>query len=310
MKPSALYRAMRRALIAGSPAVLGSCAFSSCPDDGHTPPVARLVTVDPNLVGEGPLDASDCTSVCSDVGSGEVVTCVRQSTDSVLCIARPAPCEGRRPAGLRDAHSRPRGGLSCHLAEAAWLEAASVEAFRLLRRELRSHGAPRRLLRAASRSRRDERRHARTTRALARRFGVAVPKVERTPSEVRSLFDVALENTVEGCVRETWGALVAMHQAERARDLGVRAAMAAIARDELRHAELAWHIERWLTPRLRSEHRRQLNEARRAAIRQLNDELSNELELSERELLGLPGAYEARQMLAELDRAIGMSSRS
>jgi hypothetical protein len=310
MKTSWIHRVIRRALIVGSPATLGSCGFSSCPDNGHDPPIAELVTLDSSFMGDVPLDASTCMTVCSGVGSGEVVTCVRLSSESALCIAHPMPCEGRRPFGLQSPQTRPNDGFSCHLADAAWLEAASVDAFRLLRRELRAHGAPRRLLRAASRSARDERRHARSTRALARRFGVAVPNVERAASEPRSLFDVALENTIEGCVRETWGALVAMRQAERARDLGIRAAMTGIARDELRHAELAWQIERWLTPRLNGEQRRKLNEARRAALRQLNDELAQELSVSERERLGLPGAHEARLMLAELDRALGMGTRS
>jgi hypothetical protein len=164
------------------------------------------------------------------------------------------------------------------------------------------------LLRAASRSGRDERRHARRTRALARRFGVKVPNVECAPFERRSLFEIALENAVEGCVRETWGALVAMHQAERARDLDVRAAMAGIARDELRHAELAWRIERWLTPRLNREHRQKLAAARHGALHQLKNELTYELELSERERLGLPGAHEAHRMLAELERAFGTTA--
>jgi hypothetical protein len=71
------------------------------------------------------------------------------------------------------------------LAEAAWLEAASVDAFRVLRLELRAHSAPRRLLRAASRAARDERRHARAAGALARRFDVTVPAVERQASPLR-----------------------------------------------------------------------------------------------------------------------------
>lgn len=280
---------------------------SSCPDNGHEPPLTELVTVEGSLVGDAPLDASQCSTACMNVGEG-VVTCVRQSSDSVFCVAQPFPCEGRRPHGLKEPRNRQRRGLASHLADAAWLEAASVDAFRRLRRELEAHGAPRRLLRAASRSGRDERRHARTTRALARRFGVRVPKVECAPFERRSLFELALENAIEGCVRETWGALVAMHQAERAHDLDVRAAMAGIARDELRHAELAWRIERWLAPRLTSEHRQKLGEARRGAMSQLKKEVAQELELSERERLGLPGAGEAHRMLLELDRALGMSA--
>jgi hypothetical protein len=308
MTHSALSRALRRALLASSSLSLGSClVHSSCPDDGYVPPLAETVSVSGALAGNAPVDANGCAAACGSVASGDVVTCVAQSADKVLCIVRPFPCEGRRPSGLRPPSRRPDDGLSRHLADAAWLEAASVNAFRLLRRELASHGAPRRLLRAASRSARDECRHARATRALARRFGVCVPRVEGTASLRRSLLDLARENAVEGCVRETWGALVALHQAERAQDPQLRAVMAPIARDELRHAELAFRIESWLTPRLSPAERRQVDDSRRAAVRELREELAIELAAAERARLGLPGSEDARRMLAELDLALGLS---
>src|SRR6185369_2194729 len=106
------------------------------------------------------------------------------------------------------------------------------------------------------------RRHARIAGALARRFGVDVPEPVREETPLRSLADLALENAVEGCVRETWGALVALRQASRAADVEVRAAMGRIARDEVRHAELAWTIDRWLTPRLGAAQRQQVRSAR------------------------------------------------
>jgi hypothetical protein len=75
---------------------------------------------------------------------------------------------------------------------------------------------------------------------LARRAGGHVPGVQVQALHVRSLEEMALENVVEGCVRETFGAVVAMIQAERAGDARVRRAMRRIARDETRHAELSW----------------------------------------------------------------------
>jgi hypothetical protein len=53
-------------------------------------------------------------------------------------------------------------GLGAPYSEAAFLEAASVEAFRILRDELRCYGAPRSLVRAAARAGHDEVRHARS----------------------------------------------------------------------------------------------------------------------------------------------------
>jgi hypothetical protein len=179
-----------------------------------------------------------------------------------------------------------------------------------LRRELRAHGAPRRLLRAASRSARDERRHARTTRALARRFGVSVPLVERDASAARSLEELALENAVEGCVRETWGALVALRQGAHAAEPAVRDAMRRIAREEIRHAELAFRIDRWLKPRLSAEQARRVRAARRSAVAQLAGEVRQSLPRGVRERLGLPDRHEAAAMLAELDRLLGLSTET
>jgi len=306
MRTSSLRGLLESALLFGAPLALVDCAYSSCPDNGVEPPLAESRTVDASFADGGPLDAAQCTDVCA--GNTGVITCVRESPDSVLCILQPYPCEGRRPAGLWPATRRPRSGFERHLADAAWLEAASVDAFRVLRHELHAHGAPRRLLRGASRSARDERRHARAAGALARRFGVAIPAVERADSPRRSLEAIALENAVEGCVRETWGALVALRQASRAGELSVRATMRRIARDEIRHAELAWAIDRWIAPRLTARQRGRVREARVAAVAELARELRFALPRPERERLGLPGSAEASAMLAELDRLVGLTT--
>jgi hypothetical protein len=302
MKSASLQRMLHAVLLVGTPLSLAGCWGSSCPDNGVEPPLAASKSVSADFANGGQLDAQQCEQVCRTEFEGPVVTCVRESADSVLCLTQPALCEGRRPVGLKRAIHGAQTGFACHLAEAAWLEAASVDAFQLLRCELRAVGAPRSLLRAASRSARDERRHARIAGALARRFGVAVPAVERAAAPLRSLTELALENAVEGCVRETWGALMALRQAARATDLGVRAAMSRIAPDEVRHAELAWAIDRWLSRRLNAEQRRQVRSARLAAFAELARELKQELPVAERTRLGLPGRDEAALMWAELSR--------
>jgi hypothetical protein len=307
---SSLLRALRGALLVGAPFALSDCLLvgeSSCPDDGVDPPAAEAVSIEPSVASGGPLDWTQCDQACATVGDG-LVTCVRESASVVLCFKQPYPCEGRRPAGLKEGARAGRNGFELHLSDAAWLEAASVDAFRCLRRELRAHGAPRRLLRAASRSRRDERRHARATVALARRFGVVVPPVQRERVPTRDIEALALENAVEGCVRETWGALVALRQASRASEPTVRAAMARIAPDEVRHAELAFRVDAWLCRRLSAEQRARVRQARAAAVAQLAHDVRQQLPRAERERLGLPGAREALQMLSELDRTLSLSS--
>lgn len=206
---------------------------------------------------------AQCDPLC---GPGVWFSC-EPFTDKGASMVRCYPmCTGRRPEGLGE-QPPARGTLAgAYLVEMARLEAASVLAFKHLRRELVAHRAPRRLVRAAERAARDERRHARTTRALARRDGgtPVPPTVERVA--LRGLEAMATENAVEGCVREAFGALVAHWQSVVAGNPVVRAAMARIARDETRHAVLALEVQAWLRGRLDAPARWRVDDARRRAI--------------------------------------------
>lgn len=119
-----------------------------------------------------------------------------------------AGCIGRRPAGLRGRRAAATSPSAAYWSSVAHLEAASVYAFATLARELAHHGGPPELIRDALCAMKDEARHASVTKRLARRYGGSTPRprIERHP--VRSLEAVALENAVEGCVGETFGALL------------------------------------------------------------------------------------------------------
>jgi len=93
--------------------------------------------------------------------------------DKVMLQCPPTCVAGRRPAGFAENEST-GSGLTAYLARAAELEAAAVHAFQQLRADLSARHAPRPLLRALSRAARDERRHTRATRAMARRHGALV----------------------------------------------------------------------------------------------------------------------------------------
>ena len=80
---------------------------------------------------------------------------------------------------------------------------------------------------------------------------------------------MAIENAVEGCVRETYGAAVAALQGESAGNLSVRRAMRAIAVDEAEHASLAWSIDAWARRRLAPRERAQVEAARGQARAEL-----------------------------------------
>ncbi len=209
---------------------------------------------------------------------------------------------GRRPEGLAKATVHSRDPRTIWLLEAAHLEAASVEAFRRLRTELHQRGAPRSLLRRASRAAADERRHARAMRSLARRRHVeqANVEVEIAPVKPRSLEAMAIENAVEGCVRETFAALIARRQAMHAQDREVRAAMTRIAAEETRHAALSWSIDAWAMARLDPAARARVDEARVRAATQLMEESA----LADAQL-GLPDAATARSLARGLFAALG-----
>jgi hypothetical protein len=106
-----------------------------------------------------------------------------------------------------------------------------------------------------------------TTRLARRRS--ATPAVPDRPSTmpVRALVDVAVENAVEGCIRETYGALLAFVEALSSPDPSLRRAMRTIAEDECRHAELAWSVHAWALPRLRPAERKRVEDALREAAR-------------------------------------------
>lgn len=190
------------------------------------------------------------------------------------------------------------------LGEMAYLEAASVDAFVILAAELEAHGAPPRLVRAARRAARDEVRHARIVGGLAARAGAYVPTHEVRPTGVRSIEAMAMENAVEGCVRETFGAAVALVLAAKTSDAKIRRAMARIARDEARHAALAWQVAAWLEPQLDFAARRRIVEARSAAVSGVRDDAAHApaRELTER--LGFPTEHEATAIVERLSATL------
>jgi len=210
-------------------------------------------------------------------------------------------CTGRRPAGLLASDSASGTPLQVHFAEMARLEAASVAAFRQMRRELVAHRAPKRLVRAAERAARDEIQHARMTRALARRHGAVPTDPEVAPCGVRSPLDIAIENAVEGCVREAFGALVACWQAQTASDPVLRAAMKRIARDETRHAALAFEVDAWVRGRLSASERARVDASKHEALDALLLR-SNDAPPGLRRALGLPGARETRVLAGHMAR--------
>lgn len=252
------------------------------------------------------LRQQDGGFLCPDPGSGALtlhcaVTELRGTRKSGC------PVEGRRPSGLvaGDAHDET---LGAYFAECAWLEAASVDAFGELGAELARLDAPRALVDACIAAADDERRHAATMGALARRHGGSARPVERAAPPARGAFALAIENAVEGVVREAFGAGVAVFRGARAADPDVRRAMAEIAPDEERHAGLALAIAAFLETRLDVEQRAAVARAKRDAARELRATFADDPPARLRAVAGVPSAAEARAILAIVGDALGWAA--
>jgi hypothetical protein len=178
---------------------------------------------------------------------------------------------GRRPQGFSgDLPTQPGTTPAQFFGASAALEGASITAFAILAAELAHHGAPAGLVWRARAAVRQEARHFKLTERLTRRFGGAPVRCPRLPiPQPRSLQALALENVTEGCVSETFAAATALWQAATARDHEVRTVMAAIAEDELAHAQLSWDVHAWASQRLGPAVSRSLSRARAAAADRL-----------------------------------------
>lgn len=261
--------------------------------------------------------AAQCASVCGNNSEGVAAqSCQILGGNSpgleLICTVNKSPMCGNTPccnggrrteyfAALGFGLPPPGRELGAHFARVACMEASSVVAFRILRDELVTHGAPKRLVRAVSRAIRDEMRHVRQTAALARRFGeepiAPVPHAVRPP---RSLAAMALDNAVEGCVRETYSALECAWQAEVAVDPVVRATMKRIARDEMRHLALSWAVHAWAVGRLDAATREKIEAAQREEIAQLRRELASDPHEALVERGGLPRAFQSEALLGAI----------
>lgn len=241
------------------------------------------------------LSQAQCDLVCH----GGAVSCTVTSVSPALVVNCVPGCLGREPAGLLEG-TRTVSSLGEYFSEMARIEEASVFAFRRMARELRAFGAPASLVRSAHRAARDEIAHTRMAGSMARRFGAEPSRPMIDAPMKRSLFAFAMENEIEGCVRETFGALTGMHQAQFADDPRIRAMMSVIARDEARHASLSQRVSTWARRRLTQSESRKLDVARDEAFAKTqNDFLRAPLTPWQR-ALGLPTAAASRTLLDAL----------
>jgi hypothetical protein len=220
------------------------------------------------------------------------ITC----SHNLLCIG------GRATQGMLPiAVSEPT--LLAHLAASAHLEAVSVVAFERLASELTLFGAPVGLVDAARDAALDERRHVALLEKLVQKEGAspaASALSSATAHASRSLFEVAVENAREGCVRETYGALVCAFAGHRAEDAELRAAMRIIAEDEGRHAAFSWDLHEWALAKLERHEADVVREELRSARAELAETVKNAVDAPKG--LGWPDRPESARLIEEMER--------
>ncbi len=235
---------------------------------------------------------------------------VAETSKTKIGDGDPNCVEGRRPAGLDAA---PSAGwlvsVNEHLREVAFMETAAIWAFDELCADLERVGAPLSLQARAAQAREDEVAHACIMHVELHRRGQSPRTAVAPPARQLSLLELARLNATEGCVRETYGALLANHQGAYASDPALRRAFTRIARDEAEHAELSLDLGTWLDTQLSSEERAEVARAKQEAVVALFEECAR-LDASKevREEAGMPTAQVAQMMLSGLCIALDLAA--
>jgi len=303
MKNTKLIQLLAMIVASSTLGAKGLACIGSCHDYSDLRVIPLLPASSGDQGGATPTETTEtlCAQHCSGMDSCKATTIAQPDGTSIPaleCASHHTCGAGRRPAGMEMVESNQPSGIAQWLVQSAYLEAVSVDAFRLLRRDLRAHRAPRSLLRQASRAAREEKRHARRMRALAKRAGIVCPRPVVNATRPPTLEELALQNATEGCVRETLGALFAQYQARHARDCDLRAAMKSIAPDEAHHAALAYRVHSWLMRRLPVSAQERVTRARRQCVNELLRHHAPALDSSANRSLGLPDVCTANKLTA------------
>jgi hypothetical protein len=257
------------------------------------------------LAGASPTTA-ECQTLCDPVAKATGMPTMFFScwvgTDDGGMGARVgcATCAvGRRPAGLQEGEEGACGDpIADALSEMARIEAASVHAFRRLETALARLDAPSPLRARARAAARDEIRHARIVSRLARERGGERRRVKIERAEVGT-FELALENAVEGCVKETLGVAYLAHQAAHAEDPELRAMAESLYEDELAHANLSWDLVEVFDAHLDPAQKQAIRAAQARALEEVVEEAAN-LDPVVRRAFGVPSGAVVKRMVAEL----------
>jgi hypothetical protein len=207
---------------------------------------------------------------------------------------------GRMPAGLHIHDYETSSALGNYFAQMTAMESAAVTAFRYLVRELEAYQAPAELIRLARAAIGEEINHAKLAGMLAKAYAAPIPRIEVEDFQLRSLYEIALENAIEGCVNETFAAACGMWQQERAEHETFRAVIGCVTEEECRHAALSWAIHDWAMPQLTLAEQAYIRQAQTEAVDILAHNFLQEEHPVVRRAVGLPETADAARLFQQL----------
>ena len=221
----------------------------------------------------------------------------------------PRPVVGRLPKGLQlknglAATQSSVNVLGQYLADMTMMETAAITAFYYLSRELEAYDAPAALVARARQAVLEETRHSEMAALLAASYDAEMPEVSIDEFFLRSLYEIALENAVEGCVNETFAAACGLWQSEHAQLDVFRDVIGHITEEEMGHAALSWDIHQWIMPQLSEVEREQIHIAQAEAIDSLVEDFKQESNPVVQQAFGLPTKEDAARLFAQLKRSV------
>jgi hypothetical protein len=228
------------------------------------------------------LSDADCIQICTSTSTCQPIVNDGGTVTSVECIY---PCYafgcGRRPQSLPLVRSGHPSALVRYLEDApSWLVAW------------------------ADRAANEEVRHARVMARLCRRYGGTVTMPVDGPQGVRPLAEIARENAQEGCVRETYGALLLWIQSASATQPHLQRVLQVIAREETEHAKLAFSVADFCASRLSDAERAEVDRAQQAAVADLGEAIAQNPPVELQQRLGLPPVELAQQLYQAASREL------
>ncbi len=188
-----------------------------------------------------------CVSMPCGVGRPFLVDFLERRAEAASRSDWTQPARGPELAAVSPAD---RALVAAHWTDVGLMEHASIAAFARFSLQLLALGAPADLIEETNRALADETRHARLCFALASSYGGAPVGPGRL--DIAGALGGATPESIlrtviaEGCIGETQAALEAAEARALCTDAAVSDVLDAIARDEARHAELAWRFVSWL----------------------------------------------------------------